>query len=113
MIYHITSKNNWEKAVKKKIYSSETIGSEGFIHCSPAEKLIETADKFFEKKNDLVILCIDEDKLTGNIVWEDLYRSGSEFPHIYGELNTDSVFKVYALERDADGKFFLPEELNC
>jgi len=59
----------------------------------------------------LVLLVIDPARLTANVVYEDLYNAGQDFPHIYGPLNLDAVIKVVAFPPEADGTFTLPELL--
>ncbi len=103
MIYHITNKKEWEKALRENSYSPDSLSKEGFIHCSPAEKLSDTLNNFFKGKNDLLLLSIDESKVLNRIIREDLYGHDFNFPHIYGELNLDSVIKVTEIIADAEG----------
>ncbi|MEO6693721.1 MAG: DUF952 domain-containing protein [Ignavibacteria bacterium] len=91
MIYHIANRKDWDDSKPNGKYKTGSLVEEGFIHCSPLEKLEETADKFFKGQFDLVILCIDEKKVTPDIIYEDLYNSNYKFPHIYGLLNTNAV----------------------
>lgn len=108
MIYHITKKEMWEKAMADKYYRPDSLDTEGFIHCSPAEKIPEVANIFYKGQSDLILLCIDETKVKSKIIREDLYRHGFEFPHIYGELNPDAVIKTKDLICGEDGLFMLP-----
>ncbi|WP_256701870.1 DUF952 domain-containing protein [Paenibacillus sp. P3E] len=57
------------------------------------------------------LLCIEASKVKAEVRWEDLYNEGSEYPHIYGELNFDAVVKFVAFEPNVDGGFSLPQEL--
>ncbi len=99
-IYHIAEKKDWEKAATTGIYKTSSIDREGFIHCSPLEKIKEVADNFYKEQNDLILLCISCEKVKSQIVWEDLYGSGFNFPHIYGELNLDAVVSTGDLKTD-------------
>jgi len=110
MIYHIAHKKEWIESKKTGAYKTDSLGNEGFIHCSPLEKIEETANTFFKDQNDLTILCIDEKKVAPNIVWEDLYHTDFKFPHIYGKLNVDAVLRVIDIEVDENGKFNLPKK---
>lgn len=109
MIYHITNKKEWDKALREYIYIPDSFREEGFIHCSPAEKVSDTLNNFFKGKNDLLLLSIDESKVQDRIIREDLYGHKFNFPHIYGKLNLDAVIKVTEITADAEGKFLLPE----
>jgi len=108
MIYHIGYKKDWVDSKQTGEYKTESLDKESFIHCSPLEKLEESANNFFKGQTDLVILCIDESKVTSIIVSEDLYNANFKFPHIYGKLNVDAVLRVINIEADENGKFNLP-----
>ncbi|MEP7146226.1 MAG: DUF952 domain-containing protein [bacterium] len=109
MIYHIAQRKEWEDSLKNKWYETASLSSEGFIHCSPLEKLEESANNFFRGMNDLVLLCIDEDKVESFIAWEDLYNTNFDFPHIYGKLNLDAVMRVFEIKRNDHGIFTFPD----
>ncbi|MBS4537648.1 DUF952 domain-containing protein [Clostridium sp. D2Q-11] len=112
MILHIVKEEEWEKAKVEGIYKSQTLESEGFIHCSPIEKVIDVANYNFKGVKGLVLLCIDEEKVKSEIKWEDLYSEGREYPHIYDELNIDAVNKEYDFPAKKEGYFELPKELK-
>ncbi|MCY7360831.1 MAG: DUF952 domain-containing protein [Ignavibacteria bacterium] len=109
MIYHITFKNKWKEALINNSYKTDSLEKEGFIHCSPEDKISDSANKFFKDQCELIILCIDEKKVKSKIIWEDLYETGFNFPHIYGQLNIDSVIQVTDFIADENGYFKLPE----
>ena len=110
-ILHITSRTEWEKAKNLGTYRSDSLASEGFIHCSTAAQVIGSANRFFKDRSDLVILSIDPDRVTSKILDEGI-ESNHLFPHIYGELNIDAVLRVTDLEAGADGVFVLPLDLS-
>jgi len=66
----------------------------------------------FEGEKDLVLLCIDEKKVSSEIVYEDLYQAGEEYPHIYGPLDVEAVKDVYEFSFNEEGQFSLPEKLK-
>jgi uncharacterized protein (DUF952 family) len=107
MILHITSRAEWEKAKNLGTYRSDSLASEGFIHCSTAAQVIGSANRFFKGRADLVVLSIDPDRVKSEIRYEGV-ESHHLFPHIYGELNIDAVLRVADLEADPDGIFVLP-----
>ncbi len=56
-IYHIAEKEHLEKALLTGFYSVPSLISEGFIHCSTKEEVVNTANrrfKGFEKLTALV-----------------------------------------------------------
>lgn len=120
MIYHITAQSDWEKAKAKGSYTTPSLETEGFIHNSSREQILNVANSFYRGAGDLVILCIDDDELLSPVVWEapahpDPDRAPREmdselFAHIYGDINTDAVVKVVVFPEGDDG-FSLPDDL--
>lgn len=109
-ILHITQRQQWEEAKLASAYRGDTLHTEGFIHCSTPLQVISVANRFFPNRKGLVLLCIDCDRVQAKIKYEGL-ETEELFPHIYGALNTDAVYKVLEFEPSADGKFELPKEL--
>jgi uncharacterized protein (DUF952 family) len=109
-ILHITHSGQWEAAKNLGTYRSDTLATEGFIHCSTLAQVIGSANRFFKHQQDLVILVIDIDRVTSEIKYEGA-DPNNLFPHIYGELNIDAVTQAIDLEAGTDGAFTLPKEL--
>ncbi len=101
MIYHITTQAAWEHALIQGAYSHDSIAAEGFIHASHLVQIQATLQRYYGNQSNLVILAIDATKCTPEIKFEMANSVGEEFPHIYGNLNTDSVTAVYAVFKDA------------
>jgi uncharacterized protein (DUF952 family) len=106
MILHISTRTDWEAA--GAFYAPASLESEGFIHCSTPEQILLPANAMFRGQEGLVLLCIDPARVTAEIVYEDCYESGQEFPHIYGRLNKEAVIKVVDFPPHRDGTFSLP-----
>lgn len=108
MILHIINKEIWEQAKKSGEYRGDTLESEGFIHCSKPDQVVEVADYVFKDTQDLTLLVIDENKVISEIKYED---PGNKklYPHIYGPLNIDAVIKIVEFPPKEDGFFTLPE----
>jgi uncharacterized protein (DUF952 family) len=117
MIYHITSRTAWNQARQRGDYRSESLESEGFIHCSTEEQVIPVAEKYFAGQDDLLVLVIEPDRLTSSLKWEPPAEGappagvpkGSLFPHIYGPINLDAVVRVFDLASLPDGEDNLPQ----
>jgi uncharacterized protein (DUF952 family) len=91
--------------------------SEGFIHCSTIPQVAETANIFYRGRHDLLVLRIDEQKLTSPLRFEAPAAAGdirptALFPHIYGPLNLEAVIDAIELPCDADGSFQLPQAIG-
>ncbi len=71
MIYHIVSKSDWAAVGNSPYYRGDTLDTEGFIHCSTIEQVLDTANYLFKGREDLVLLQIDESKLKSLLKYED------------------------------------------
>jgi uncharacterized protein (DUF952 family) len=115
-IYHITSRDEWQSAQTTGAYRAESLDTQGFIHASTRAQVVETADLFYRRQDGLVLLCIDESKLTAPVKREAPTGSHREaagpFPHIYGPLNLDAVVQVLDFPCRVDGTFELPAALR-
>ena len=114
IIFHIARREAWAKRQEPSavgFYRPEMFAIDGFIHCSTRDQVIKVADIRFRGQTDLVLLCIDSDKVTAEIRHENLEAGQEMFPHIYGDINTDAVVQVAEFEPGADGYFALPATL--
>lgn len=109
IIFHITKQDAWTRAKAEGSYRTEMFSIEGFIHCSTADQVIQVANIRFRGQTRLVLLSIDTDRVTAEIIYENLEGGSQLFPHIYGELNVHAVVQVAEFEPGADGHFTLPK----
>lgn len=110
-IIHIIGRTEWDSIKDKKSYTTNDFEIDGFVHCSNVDQVVRVANFLFKGVNDLVLLVIDSDNVTSNVVWEDLYNANEEFPHIYGELNLDAVIDVIEFPINDEGLYELPSAL--
>ena len=90
MIYHVTTRHDWEINKEKLSFAPADFFREGFIHCCTPLQLDGVLDRYFKGKTGLVLLKIDESKLTAPLKFESS-TNDELFPHLYGELNTSAV----------------------
>jgi len=112
IILHITTSREWDQAVGLGVYQAASLPSEGFMHCSRPEQVLLVANTLFRDQADLVLLCIDRNRVAAPIRDENLEGGVERFPHIYGSLNLDAVRQVVIFPPDHDGLFELPGELT-
>lgn len=112
IILHCLTKSKWDKVKENSYYGRESIEAFGFIHCSSIENFWRVAPNFKDVDEPLVLLCIDSSKVEANIKWEDDENCGRKYPHIYGELNVDSVDAVLPFLKSDQGDFILNKELE-
>jgi uncharacterized protein (DUF952 family) len=94
MIYHVVSGPNWQKAIEQGFYEAASLAVEGFIHASKAEQVQGVLARYYNGQTDLLLLHIDETKLTAPLRFELAASVNESFPHIYGRLNLDAVIKT-------------------
>lgn len=119
MIVHITTKEDWKRAQSNRKYIASSLDNEGFIHCSTVRQAVDTANLFFKGQKELILLCIDENRLKTELKYEDPTSGkkhdtnvGKLFPHVYGPINLDAVKKVVEFPSNEYGYFTLPIELE-
>lgn len=115
MILHITTRSAWQAAQASGQYVHPSLEIEGFIHASTAEQITAVANAFYRGQADLVLLVVDERRLSSELRWEPPagppapgITKSDLFPHIYGPLNLEAVARVLDLKPDAEGLFALP-----
>ena len=111
MIFHITTHKAWQQALKEGVYQADNLETEGFIHCSTADQVIATANRFYHGQPDLVLLVIDPEKLEAELLYEES-EPGEFFPHLYGQLNLDAVTRTIDFPPDHEGSFSPIERLT-
>jgi len=111
-LLHIVSKQEAETAKAAGVYKPDSLGSEGFIHCSYPDQVCRVANYLFKGNADMVLLEIDKTQLTCDVVDEDLYESGELFPHIYGEILWSAVAAVHEFPCNDNGEFKLPASVS-
>ncbi len=97
IIYHITTKQQWQEAQVKGEYRSLSLPEEGFIHCSEDRQIAGVLDRYFKGKPDLMKLVLDTEKLSSPLFFDRSSSIEDTFPHIYGPINLDAVERVEAI----------------
>jgi uncharacterized protein (DUF952 family) len=111
MILHIAHRDDWETALHSGHYEGPTLAPEGFIHASTLSQVIPVANLLFRGREDLVLLVIDEQRLSAEVRPENIEGGTELYPHIYGPMECDAVESVLPFQPDADGSFELPAVL--
>jgi glutathione S-transferase len=101
MLFHITTRADWERASRDGVLAPVSLREVGFVHLSTAEQWPRTAARFFAGHRGLVLLTIDPVRLDAEVRFEQ--ADGEAFPHLYGALGTDAVVRADHLEIDARG----------
>lgn len=100
-IVHMCPKLDWVKAIDCGEYRASSLHTEGFIHCSRPDQVLEVANRYYQGSQDMVLLLIDPEKVKKEVRWEE--SDGDIFPHIYGVLNLDAVLGIREFIPGEDG----------
>ncbi|MEO7766393.1 MAG: DUF952 domain-containing protein [Ferruginibacter sp.] len=94
MIYHVVPAQQWEAAQAKGLYEPDSLAIEGFIHASKESQVKGVLERYYPNQTGLLLLHIDEDKLSSALKYEWAASVQDEFQHIFGGLNLDAVIKT-------------------
>ena len=97
MIYHITTLSRWKASLIKGFHEADSLTSEGFIHASDSHQLKGVLERFYQDQKDLLLLHINETKLTSVLKYEMAPSVNELFPHIYGSINIDAVIETSSI----------------
>ena len=102
-------KDEWDAAVLRGSYGgSSQDRADGFIHFSNKDQVVESAAKHRTGQDGLLLISVDADALGDTLKWEKS-RGQQLFPHLYGDLPTDAVFRAEELPLGPDGMRTFPE----
>jgi uncharacterized protein (DUF952 family) len=94
-IYHFIRTAELDQCLRDGELRVSSLDSLGFIHCSTQEQVVKVANFLDPKRDDLVLLEIDEAKVIANVVYENLEGGDKLFPHVYGPLNADAIIATH------------------
>lgn len=111
MLYHLALAGAWDDAQAPGVYERSTIerslAEEGFIHCSFADQVQRTADRYYRGRDDVVLLRIDPELLGAEVRVEAAASTGEGFPHVYGPVPVAAVVSAVPVPLGADGRLAL------
>ncbi len=103
IIHHIATSMDWV-ARDDATYAPEGLAVDGFVHASFPNQVVATANAWFARRRDLLLLTIDTERLTSPVVVEDTSGHG-DFPHVYGPIDLVAVITAHPFQPDNMGTF--------
>jgi uncharacterized protein (DUF952 family) len=103
VIFHITTRAEWDAAVRDGEYTAPSLATEGFIHLSNRHQVAEVANARYRGVPDLVLLGVDPERLAAPLRYEVGIDSDERFPHLYGPLELAAVSDVLPFPEGPDG----------
>jgi uncharacterized protein (DUF952 family) len=102
-VYHLVLPSRW-KSNPADPYRADSLATQGFIHCSRADQVAGSANRFYADATELLVLTIDVARLTSPLV-EEPAADGRLYPHIYGPIDRDAVVSAVPMNRGNDGRW--------
>jgi len=100
-IYHLANLDDYAHFRHTGTYSAPSLNSEGFIHCCSGEQLPGVIQRYYIDASQLVLLHIDANRLTAELVYENTVGGTETFPHVYGKIIKSAVMDVVTLDASA------------
>jgi uncharacterized protein (DUF952 family) len=118
VVVHLMRAAGWAEAQAAGFVSSDSLVSDGFLHCSRPDQIAGVANRFYAGANDLVLLIVPVVALGPTLRWEPpAHPDGSLvgdadardlFPHVYATIDVAAVRAVVSFEPGVDGLFTTP-----
>jgi len=107
-LFHIVDRAGWAAATAAGEYAPAAFADDGFVHFSFDHQVARVANARYRDGTDLVVVEVDPRGL--DVVVEDSYGAGEEFPHVYRSIPTSAAVAVHPLRRDDAGDWvFSPD----
>jgi uncharacterized protein (DUF952 family) len=108
MLYHLALVDDWQAALAAGAYRISTLGrtlaDEGFIHTSFSHQVAGVAERIYPAVTDpLLLLHIDERRLTSPWRVDPVPGAAAGFPHVYGPIDVAAVLAATPVRRRPDG----------
>ncbi len=90
-------KKAWSAALTTGFYEAASLAAEGFIHLSREGQVRGVLERYYKNQQNLLLLHVDEARLTHELKYEMSPSINELFPHLFGVLNLDAVVEVTAI----------------
>lgn len=107
-LYRLVRAAEWKAAVADGVFNgSDHDRRDGFVHLSTADQVEGTADRYFAGLDDVLLLKLDRDRLSGDIRMERS-SGGDLYPHLYGVIPLEAVLEAEPVPLGPDDRLSLP-----
>ncbi len=105
LLFHLTTKENWNQYKQSGNYEPESLEDQGFIHCSSGNQVENTANRIFSGEDQILLLVIDASMIREDVKYEEDEEVGEKFPHIYGPISVNAIIDKIEIQAEDDGQF--------
>ena len=111
-IYKIFRPSEWDDFTNSGLFTGSLDDKrDGFIHFSTLVQVPGTLDKYYTDKIDVIIAQILSQDIEKDLKYETS-RGGMEFPHLYADLNIETVNQYWLISARDDGSYDIAEILE-
>lgn len=104
-IYVIATKEAWLESKGQGAFIPASLKEEGFIHASTWSQLVPVLNTYYKGAKNLVVLELMTFYVSSPVEYEYVESWKQSFPHIYGPLKIEHVWKVHPISSRVDGTF--------
>ncbi|NOI68597.1 DUF952 domain-containing protein [Vibrio sp. 99-8-1] len=115
-LYHIINQSELDNILKNKLYTPDSLNTEGFVHLAYYHQLETILSQFFPEATGICLLEIDPTKLDFDVKDEapvGIENDGNLYPHLYGPIQTKALCSVYKLIISSTGQFQTENVVDC
>lgn len=106
--YHLVKLSDWDL----DHYQATQIRPSGeFIHCSYAEQVARSANKYFSDEESVLVLHIAPERVD-SLIKDEYAPDGLLFPHIYGYIPRMAIFRMTEISKNENGVFEFDETID-
>lgn len=87
--------------------------TDGFMHLSTQDQMIETANRYYTAHERVLGLKIETAAIEAPLKWEPAAKRNNDlFPHLYGPCPKEAIAALMILTRDNEGVFSIMTTLQ-
>jgi len=109
-IYHLAHPDDADKLKQTGSCRAPSLDTEGFIHCCSSTQLPGVIQRYYLGVEKLVLLQIDPDQLTQEVVYENTSGGTELFPHVYAEINASAVLSTTIVDQPSLARIAASEQ---
>ena len=88
-LVHLAAAAAWQQAQENGAYRPPSLESKGFIHLSRPGQVESVRQRFYARRQDMVMLKVPYNRIAEPVRWEA--ADGDVFPHLYAPLPVEAV----------------------
>lgn len=96
--------------IEEGFFSTESLTTEGFIHCARPRQLEYVMRKYFSE-DSYVLFVSHKDNLGVDLIYEGK-DPNNLYPHLYRSFYKEDLIAHFTIQRNEAGQFEIPQQLK-